>query len=176
MTGKERAMRTTSLAVLWVFATGTAALAASVNVSDKSTTVPGVAAAVTAMLLDAGAKPQNAGSGVLTLEIKNFHCDQSNNGALDASNVHAGLPALKCRINAQNNRDAAAGQVFAEGRAMVDALQKIENSSTGNGPAFTDCAMGYCGIFAKAIKCTIDTKIDNYTDGGRWACDFTDGQ
>jgi hypothetical protein len=26
--------------------------------------------------------------------------------------------------------------------------------------------MGYCGTFAKSIKCTIDTKIDNFTNGG----------
>jgi hypothetical protein len=32
--------------------------------------------------------------------------------------------------------------------------------------------MGYCGTFAKPIKCTIDTKIDNFSNGGRWSCDF----
>jgi hypothetical protein len=36
--------------------------------------------------------------------------------------------------------------------------------------------MGYCGTFAKSIKCTIDTKIDNFSNGGRWSCVFTDGQ
>jgi hypothetical protein len=50
----------------------------------------GVAAATTALLLDAGVKPQNAGGGVFVLDAKNFHCDQNLNGALDASNVRAG--------------------------------------------------------------------------------------
>jgi hypothetical protein len=53
-------------------------------------------------------------------------------------------------------------------------LQKAEGP--GGGVAFTDCAMGYCGTFAKSIKCTIDTKIDNFSNGGRWSCVFTDGQ
>ena len=61
---------------------------------------------------------------------------------------------------------------------MVDLLQKVQDSKAGAspGPAFTDCAMGYCGTFAKSIKCTIDTKIDNFSNGGRWTCVYTDGQ
>jgi hypothetical protein len=42
------------------------------------------------------------------------------------------------------------------------------------GVSFSDCAMGYCGTFANSIKCTIDTTVDNFTDG-RWSCVFTDG-
>jgi hypothetical protein len=26
------------------------------------------------------------------------------------------------------------------------------------------------------VAITIDTKIDNFSNGGRWSCDFTDGQ
>jgi hypothetical protein len=69
-----------------------AAGAASVTVPDNSTSLAGVAAATTALLLDAGLKPQNAGGGVFVLDAKNFHCDQHLNGALDASSVRAGLP------------------------------------------------------------------------------------
>jgi hypothetical protein len=146
---------------------------ASVTVSDKSAPLSGVAAATTALLLDAGTKPQNAGGGVLTLEIKNFHCDQHSNAAVDASSVRAGLPTLKCRINSQNKRGATVGQPFGQAQAMTDLLQRVQNSG---GVAFTDCAMGYCGTFAKSIKCTIDTKIDNFSNGGRWTFDFADGQ
>jgi len=154
------------------------ALSASITVSDKSPTLAGVAAATTALLLDAGTKPQHIGGGIFVVEVKNFHCDQRSNAAADAMSVRAGLPTLKCRINSQNKRDASGGQPFAEGRAMVDLLQKVQDSKAGAspGPAFTDCAMGYCGTFAKSIKCTIDTKIDNYSNGGRWSCDFADGQ
>ena len=67
-----------------------AAGAASVTVPDNSTGLAGVAAATTALLLDAGVKPQNAGGGVFVLGAKNFHCDQNLNGALDASNVRLG--------------------------------------------------------------------------------------
>ncbi|MEA3021592.1 MAG: hypothetical protein QOK01_444 [Alphaproteobacteria bacterium] len=102
-----------------------AAGAASVTVPDNSTGLAGVAAATTALLLDAGVKPQNAGGGVFVLDAKNFHCDQNLNGALDASNVRVGLPALKCRINSQNKRGTSAGQPFGEGRAMTELLQKV---------------------------------------------------
>ena len=153
-----------------------AAGAASVTVADNSTALAGVAAATTALLLDAGVKPQNAGGGVFVLGAKNFHCDQNLNGALDASNVRAGLPALKCRINSQNKRGTNAGQPFGEGRDMTELLQKVQGSNPPGGAAFSDCGMGYCGIFAKSIKCNIDTKIGNFSNGGRWSCVFTDGQ
>jgi hypothetical protein len=153
-----------------------AAAAASVAVPDNSTSLASVAAATTALLLDAGLKPQNAGGGVFVVEAKNFHCDQQLNGALDASSVRAGLPALKCRINSQNKRGTTAGQPFGEGRAMTELLQKVRGSNPPGGAAFIDCGMGYCGIFAKSIKCTIDTKIGNFSNGGRWSCIFTDGQ
>jgi hypothetical protein len=153
-----------------------AAGAASVTVPDNSTSLAGVAAATTALLLDAGLKPQNAGGGVFVLDAKNFHCDQHLNGALDASSVRAGLPTLKCRINSQNKRGTNAGQTFGEDRAMTELLQKVQGSNPPGGAAFSDCGMGYCGIFAKSIKCTIDTKIGNFSNGGRWSCVFTDGQ
>jgi hypothetical protein len=156
----------------------TAALPATITVSDKSPALAGVAAATTALLLDAGAKPQPTGSGIFVVEVKNLHCDQRSNSAADAMSVRAGLPTLRCRINSQNKRDASGGQPFGEGRAIIDLLGKVQDSkaSTGGGPSFTDCAMGYCGTFAGSIKCTVDTKIDNYSNGGRWSCDFTDGQ
>jgi hypothetical protein len=118
-------------------------------------------------------RPQTSGSGMFVLEVRSFHCDQHLNGALDASNPRAGLPSLKCRINSQNRRGATAGQPFGEARAMTDLLQKVQG---GGGVAFTDCGMGYCGIFAKSIRCTIDTKIGDFGKSGRWSCVFTDGQ
>jgi hypothetical protein len=110
-----------------------AAGAASVTVPDNSTSLAGVAAATTALLLDAGLKPQNAGGGVFVLDAKNFHCDQHLNGALDASNVRAGLPTLKCRINSQNKRGTTAGQPFGEGRAITELLQKVQDSNPPGG-------------------------------------------
>ena len=54
-------------------------------------------------------------------------------------------------------------------------LQTIQDSSAAGGTVFTDCAMGYCGTFAKSITCTIDTTIQNFSNGGRWSCTFVDG-
>jgi len=167
-------MKVLCVATVGLLAMASPIFAASVTVPDNLPALAGVAATTTALLLDAGLKAQNGGGGVLVVEAKNFHCDQHSNAAVDAASVHAGLPTLKCRINSQNKRGSTAGQAFGEGRAMTDLLQKVEGS--GGGAAFTDCAMGYCGTFAKSIKCTIDTKIDNFSNGGRWSCVFIDGQ
>ena len=110
------------------------------------------------------------------LDAKNFHCDQHLNGALDASSVRAGLPTLKCRINSQNKRGTTAGQPVRRGPGHDRAVAEGAGLEPPGGAAFSDCGMGYCGIFAKSIKCTIDTKIGNFSNGGRWSCVFTDGQ
>jgi hypothetical protein len=152
-------------------------LAASVTISDTSSALPGVAAEVSAMLIDAGLPPQNSGGGKLTVEAHGFHCDRRSNAPLDAADPHAGLPTLKCRLNAKNLRDTKTGQPFAEARAVTDLLQKIQDSGESGGVQFGDCAMGgYCGTFVPSIKCTINTIIENFSNGGRWACAFSDGQ
>jgi hypothetical protein len=152
-----------------------AAAAASVTVSDTTPGLPGVAVEVTAMLVDAGLPVR--GSGKLTVEVKGFHCDSRSNGALDAADPHGGLPTLKCRINAKNEKDGKSGQPFAEARALTHLLDKIQNAKDNGGVAFGDCAMGgYCGTFARSISCTIDTKVESFINSGRWSCTFTDGQ
>jgi hypothetical protein len=165
-------MKAVLAAAICSVATFSTALAASVTVPDNSTSLAGVAGATTAILLDAGVRPQSSG-GVFVLEVKNFHCDQHLNAALDASDPRAGLPSLKCRSNSQNKRGTGAGQIFGDARAITDLLQKVQGAG---GVAFSDCGMGYCGIFAKSIKCTIDTKIGDFGKSGRWSCVFTDGQ
>jgi hypothetical protein len=147
--------------------------ATSVTVSDKDAVLAGVAAETAALLLDSGLRPQNTGSGVLAVEAKGFHCDQLSNAAVDAMNARAGLPSVKCGTNSPNKRGSTAGPPFPDGRAMVDVLQKVQRAG---GVAFTDCAMGYCGVFARSIRCAVDTKNADYQRGGRWTCTFTDGQ
>jgi hypothetical protein len=118
---------------------------------------------------------QNAGGGIYTVVAKNFHCDELNNGALGPSDVHAGLETLQCRINSKNQKGTKAGTPFGDQRALRHLLQTIQNSSVGGGTVFTDCATGYCGTFAKSITCTIDTTIQNYSNGGRWSCTYVEG-
>ena len=72
----------------------------------------------------------------------------------------------RSNVNSQNKRGTNAGQTFGEDRAMTELLQKVQGSNPPGGAAFSDCGMGYCGIFAKSIKCTIDTKIGNFSNGG----------
>jgi hypothetical protein len=153
-----------------------AAHAASVTVSDKSKELPGLARDTLALLIDAGLRVSGDG-GRFTVEAQAFHCDQHSNAPVDAADPHAGLPTVKCRINAKNERDTKSGAPFAEARAMTELLEKVENAAQNGGVAFADCAMGgYCGTFVRAIKCTIDTRVENLDNGGRFACTFTDGQ
>ncbi len=163
------------LVVVGLVSAVSAAGAASVTVSDTAPGLPGVALEATAILVDAGLPVR--GSGKLTVEVKGFHCDSRSNAPLDAADPHAGLPSLQCRINAKNERDTKSGQPFAEARAMTHLLDKIQNAKDNGGVAFGDCAMGgYCGTFARSISCSIDTKVENFINGGRWSCTFTDGQ
>jgi hypothetical protein len=170
-------LSTMGLAIACAAPAMSASLAASVMVSDMSTALPGVAADTTALLVDAGLRVQSSGGGKFTVEAKGFHCDRRSNAPLDAADPHAGLPTLKCRINAKNQMGTKTGQAFAEARAMTELLEKIQDASQAGGIQFDDCAMGgYCGTFASSIRCTIDTAIENISDGGRWACTFTDGR
>jgi hypothetical protein len=166
-------MKAVVAAAICSIAATSAALSASVAVPDSSASLGGVAGTTSAVLLDAGLRPQSTGGGVFVLEAKNVHCDQYLNGALDASNLRAGLPALKCRINSLNRRGTTTGQVFGETRALSELLRKVQSAG---GVAFTDCGTGYCATFVKSIKCTIDTKIGDFGKSGRWTCTFTDGQ
>jgi hypothetical protein len=169
-------MRTSLLVIGCALPLMTPGWAASVTVSDTSAALPGVAADTTAILLDAGLPARRSGGGKFTVEARGFHCDRRSNGPLDAADPHAALPTLKCRLNAKNLKDTKTGRPFAEARAMTDLLQKIQDSS-GSGAQFGDCASGgYCGTYARSIACTIDTSIDNFNNGGRWACAYTDGQ
>jgi hypothetical protein len=169
-------MKALWVAIICSCAMASASRAASVTVPDNSTALPGAAAATAALLIDAGLPVQNIGGGKFVVEAKDFHCDQHSNAPLDASNPRAGLPDLKCRISAQNKRNTTTGRPFGDRHAMVDLLQRIANSNAGAGLQFVDCAMQYCGTFVKSIKCTINTAIENFNNGGRWACTFTDGQ
>ena len=153
----------------------TPGLAASVTVTDSSTVLPNAANDTTALLLDAGLTVRNAGGGKYVVVANNFHCDERNNGALDAADVHAGLETIKCRINSKNQKGTTAGTLFGDQRALRHLLQTIQDSSVAGGTVFTDCAMGYCGAFAKSIICTIDTTIQNFSNGGRWSCTYVDG-
>jgi hypothetical protein len=164
------------LVVVGLLSAVSAAPAASVTISDTTPGLPGVALEATAMLVDAGLPVRGSG-GKLMVEAKGFHCDSRSNAPLDAADPHAGLPTLRCRINAKNEKDTKSGQPFAEARAMTHLLDEIQNAKDNGGVAFGDCAMGgYCGTFARSISCSIDTKIENFINGGRWSCTFTDGQ
>lgn len=170
-------MKTLHVASVYMLAFISPSFGASVTVPDTSTALPEVAAATLALLVNSGSTIKKTGSGSFMLEIKNFHCDQYSRGAFDASDPLAGLSTIKCKIGAKNIKDASTGRPFADSRAMNDLLRKIQDTSVSGNVHFSDCAMGgYCGTFVKSIACTINTAIQNFSNGGRWACTFVDGQ
>ena len=170
-------LKSFGLAGAGLWALTSVATAGSVTVADTTSDVSGVAAATTALLLDAGLAVRNVGAGKFVVAAKDVHCDQRSNGPLDASDPHAGLPTLVCRIDARNERDTKTGKVFGNSRALLDLLDKVQASSLGANVQFGDCAMGgYCGTYLKSIACTIDTKVEDFSVGGRWSCTFVDGQ
>ena len=170
-------MKTLHVASAYMLAFISPGFAASVTVPDTSIALPEVAATTLALLVDAGSTIKKTESGSFVVEIKNFHCDRYSRGAFDASDPLAGLSTLKCRSEARNIKDTRTGRPFADSRAMNDLLQKIQDSSVSENVHFSDCAMGgYCGTFAKTITCTINPAIENFNNGGRWACTFVDGQ
>ena len=150
------------------------ARAASVDVADTSAALPGLAQDVTAILVDNGLPLKSIGGGKFAVTAKGFHCDSKSNGPLDASDKHGGLPSLACRIGAKNVSGTHSGKRFGDMHALNDDLGKVSTAL----PAvqFGDCAAGgHCTTFAKSITCTVDTHIDNFSNGGRWSCAFVDG-
>ena len=150
------------------------AFAGSVTVADNSTSLPGVAAALTSVLLDAGLDADEESDKTYVVEARRLHCDRYSNAPLDASDSQAGLPSVTCRVRSRNQKDTNAGRRFREGHAITELLQKIQDAS-GSSIQLTDCASGgYCGFFARSIQCTIKTSIDDFNGGGRWSCTLTD--
>ena len=168
-------MKSLCVASFCILALETSSFAASVTVADTNAVLPKIANDTAALLLDAGLTAQNAGGGKYTVAANNFHCDQRNNGALDFADVHAGLETVACRINSKNQKGTSAGKPFPDQRALRDLLEKVQDSTVSGGTVFTDCAMGYCGTFAKSIACTIDTNIQEFDNSGRWSCTYVDG-
>jgi hypothetical protein len=167
-------MKAVGTAMAILLATVAPGWSASVTVSDQSKTQPGVAKLTTEILLDAGLPVRKIGKDRFVVEATGFHCDRRSNGALDAADPHAGIESDQCRIKAENQKETTTGQPFGDFHAMVDLLDKIqqENQSIN----FSDCAMGYCGLFVKSISCTVRAAVQNFENGGRWQCTYTDDQ
>ena len=62
-----------------------------------------------------------------------------------------------------------------EARSFEVQSKQIQDSSASGGTTFVDCAMGYCGVFAKSITCTINSNIQDFSSGGRLSCTYVDG-
>jgi hypothetical protein len=148
------------------------ALAASVTVksNDAKEALQPLPQKTIGILTDAGFKLKDAGNGVFTVEVKNYHCDYRHRGAWPSEDPVAGVPTTVCRYNSKNVQDTKKGRIFREAYGMDSVLSVLD---TEGGVLFTDCGMGYCGTFAKSISCSVDTKIQEFS-AGRFACTYTD--
>lgn len=167
-----------SLNVAWaalaLLAFATSSRAASITITDRASDLPTAARETIGILLDAGIAPRRIGPHRYAIEVRGFHCDLRSRGADDPDDPAAGVPTRKCRVGADDGQDTKSGRPFAEGRALLDILEEIAGKRKGM--VFSDCGMGYCGAFAPVIRCTIDSRIESFDKGGRWACTYTDEQ
>jgi hypothetical protein len=164
-----------SFAAIAFFALTLPCHAGSVTISDQSTALPAVARETVTILVNAGLPIKQTGKNLFTVAVSALHCQAQSNEALDASAPQAGLETYSCRINSENSFGTSKGQPFAEAGVIREVLAAIEDKM-GDKVTLTDHAMGKSNTFAKLISCVIHADVENFDNGGRWACSFTDGQ
>jgi hypothetical protein len=126
-----------------------------------------IAVELISALRDGGLKFKAGENGTFTISAKNIRCDSRHNGALDSADPQAGVPTTKCRINTRNVRDSRKGSSLREASDLNNLLAvRLE---------LGDCAMGYCGVWAQSIQCTVDTKVEQFIGGGRFRCTVNTG-
>ena len=162
------------VATLFLVCTAAPASAATIAITDRATDLPETARVTVGILMDAGVPVRNLGGQRYVIEVHGFHCDLRSRDALGAEDPTGGVSTVKCRIGADSTQDTKTGKPFGEGRALLETLEEIQQKR--GGVVFSDCGMGYCGAYAPTIRCTINTKVESYEHGGRWACTYTDEQ
>jgi hypothetical protein len=166
-------IRALALFAVILFVTLTPAAATTITITDGATDLPETARETISILMDAGLPVRRIGDHRFVIEVHGFHCDLRSRGAYDPDDPRAGVPTRRCRVGAENGQDTRTGKTFGEGRALLGILEGIAKQK---GLQFADCAMGYCGAYAANIRCTINTTVESFDKGGRWACAYTDEQ
>lgn len=145
------------------------ALATTQTISDRdpNEALARVPNRLISVFLNSGFQFKKLNDGIFLMSAKNVHCDYRHNGALDSEDPKAGVATTSCRVNSEDVKDSRKGKVVKESYALLEALGDLK---------LDDCAMGYCGAFAEAIDCTVDTKIGNQSGEGRFTCTIESGQ
>ena len=133
-----------------------------------------LAAQLVSTMHNMGAPFVDLGNGVYTMGIRGLHCDEYYNTAIDPERPEFMIPDIKCRGAAKNEKDTTTGTPFHEALPLRNVLNDIQNAATDSAIYFVDCAMGYCGTYAKTVECWIDTKIVTQSEG-RFRCRLDDG-
>jgi hypothetical protein len=163
------------LAAIALSATALPSLAGTVEISDNSKILPGVAHQTTGILVNAGAPIEKISKDVYVVTAHGLNCEERTNNAVDSGEPESALETYKCRINSDNSFGSTKGQPFGDAGIMLELLGDIE-AKTSEKVIFTDTAMGQSSTYVKTISCTIHTNIDNIENGGRWSCVYTDWQ
>lgn len=144
------------------------AFAETITISDRDADENRAALAVELIstLRDGGLKFKKTKDGEFVVSARNIRCDSRHNGALGPEDPQAGVPTTKCRVNTENERDSRKGKAL-DSSALYNLL--------GVRLELGDCAMGYCGLWAQSIHCTVDTKVEQFIGGGRFSCTVNTG-
>lgn len=122
-----------------------------------------------ATFVDQGFKQTETRKGVWELTIKKLRCDAHTRDVLYPDYSNAGLPSVKCFINASVERGGK-GKVIQESRFIEELISRIENHVPE--AQYSDCAMGgKCSSFIKVIHCISDLNKEEMHDA--FSCSFT---
>jgi hypothetical protein len=163
------------LLCLTVLALPAPGFAATITVSDTDPAFAGIPATMAELLVNAGLPLKKTGKDGYTVEAMNLHCDYYSRMALDAADPRAGLPTGQCRMDSQNMKDSHSGKPFPETHTLTDLITAVQNASADH-IALSNCAMGYCGIFVRLVRCSVNTSVKTFDGSGRWICLFEDGR
>ena len=122
-----------------------------------------------ATFVDQGFRQTETRKGVWELTIKNLRCDTHTRDVLYPDYSNAGLPEVKCFVNAVPERGGR-GKAVQESRFIDELINRIEEHVPD--VHYGDCAMGgKCTSFIKAIHCISDLNQAEMHDA--FSCSFT---
>ncbi|MBC7428686.1 MAG: hypothetical protein H7336_08760 [Bacteriovorax sp.] len=125
----------------------------TLNSQNKDYELAKVPQNLMAAFVDQGFIQEESSTNVWDLTITGLRCDTQSRDALYPDYSNAGLPSVKCYVNAAPER-LGAGSPIQESRYINSLINVIEAKANGE---YSDCSMGgKCSSYIALIKCRID--------------------
>ncbi len=129
--------------------------------ADEDSTVAKIPQSLMAIFVDQGFKQKEISPKIFELSVTNLRCDYQSRDALYPDQSNAGLPSVKCYINASPEMNGK-GVKIEESRYLQGLLDTIGDK---RGLDAKDCAMcGKCVTFVKTIRCWLDLNMEEMKD------------